>query len=380
MQYGRLDVDKQNQASLSSAHLELVIAGIRRFLELTMAPTYAARLIGYILLCTGMPPKEITQLLSVTDRTCRNWRKQLRAVEQAGEIGLLLVRPIVDIGTKAWNITTEILKAINAANYHTLRQIADMIQERFGLKLSESTVGRMLHREGYTKRKAGSLPAKADPAKQRAFYEETMRPLMEAAKAGKTALFFMDASHFVLGCDFLGSVWCKVRRFVQTFSGRKRYNVLGALEYGTASMLTVTNDDYITAPTVCDIIEKIASFRDEHFLASVSVILDNARYQRCSLVQNLAAKLNVKLVFLPPYSPNLNLIERLWKLVKSELRTKYYDDFVKFKLRIDSILGDLSGTYRKQVSNLLHPPHILDNLKRITTDTYEISEETGKTA
>ena len=48
---------------------------------------------------------------------------------------------------------------------------------------------------------------------------------------GVISLLFLDASHFVMGCDFLGRIYGKARRFVKTFSGRKRYNVLGAIDY-----------------------------------------------------------------------------------------------------------------------------------------------------
>ncbi len=70
---------------------------------------------------------------------------------------------------------------------------------------------------------------------------------------------FLDASHFVTGCDFLGHIYGKVRRFVKTFSGRRRYNVLGALDYVTKKVLVVANDSYITASEVCSILREIAA-------------------------------------------------------------------------------------------------------------------------
>ena len=82
---------------------------------------------------------------------------------------------------------------------------------------------------------------------------------MKKAEEGNIVLLFMDASHFVLGCDYLGYIYSRVRRFVRTFSGRKRYNVLGAIDYVTKRILTVTNDSYITATEVCDMMRKVAS-------------------------------------------------------------------------------------------------------------------------
>ena len=75
------------------------------------------------------------------------------------------------------------------------------------------------------------MPAKANTAVQRGYYDSILLPLMSKAKKNKLTLLFMDGSHFVMGCDFLGYIYGKTRRFIKTFSGRKRYNVLGALNF-----------------------------------------------------------------------------------------------------------------------------------------------------
>ena len=151
---------------------------------------------------------------------------------------------------------------------------------------------------------------------------------MEKAEEGSVVLLFLDASRFVMGCDFLGHIYGKTRRFVMTFSGRMRYNVLGVMDYVTKKVLAVTNDSYITATEVCDMLRKIAA---EYAEKEVHLVLDNARYQKCQAVRELAGQLGIHLKYIPPYSPNLNLIERLWKFVKSRLSSKYYTDFSAFK-------------------------------------------------
>ena len=82
---------------------------------------------------------------------------------------------------------------------------------------------------------------------------------MDRAADGREALLFLDASHFVMGCDYLGFIYGKVRRFVKSFSGRMRYNVLGAVDFATKEVVTVTNDTYITATEVCEILRKISA-------------------------------------------------------------------------------------------------------------------------
>lgn len=158
---------------------------------------------------------------------------------------------------------------------------------------------------------------------------------MNKARSKKITLLFVDASHFVMGCDFLGYIYGKTRRFIQTYSGRKRYNVLGALNFATKKVSTVTNDTYITAVEICELLQKVAL---EYAGKPIYLVLDNARYQKCKLVEDMAMRLGIHLTYIPPYSPNLNLIERFWKHVKNKLRTKYYDKFDEFQIKIDSIV------------------------------------------
>jgi len=215
------------------------------------------------------------------------------------------------------------------------------------------------------------LPAKADTAKQREFYDGTLHPLMEKAKNGDIALLFMDASHFVMGCDFLGYSYGRVRRFVLTFSGRMRYNVLGTMDFITKKVLTVTNDKYITATEVCEMLERISKVYKGK---TTYLVLDNARYQKCKVVQELAVKLSIHLVYLPPYSPNLNLIERLWKFVKGEFRTRYYDNFSLFKDTIDSIIGSTTQENYARICMLIDEKvQLFDGLQLISENVYEVS-------
>jgi transposase len=173
---------------------------------------------------------------------------------------------------------------------------------------------------------------------------------MEQAKGEKITLLFMDASHFVMGCDFLGYIYGKVRRFVKTYSGRKRYNVLSALNFVSKKMTAVANDTYITSTEICDLLKKVAL---EYAGKPIHIILDNASYQKCALVAELATQLGINLVYIPSYSPNLNLIERLWKFVKAQLRTKYYDDFEVFKNKINSILDSVDKDNKHLTDNLI---------------------------
>ena len=139
--------------------------------------------------------------------------------------------------------------------------------------------------------------------------KKELEPRLEEATAGKRAVFFVDAAHFVCG-SFIGLLWSFTRVWIKSPSGRQRFNVLGAINAVSHQLVTVTNTTYINAESVCELLFKIAALK---LAVPVTLVLDNARYQRWALVQAVADSLSIELLYLPSYSPNLNLIERLWK-------------------------------------------------------------------
>jgi len=194
------------------------------------------------------------------------------------------------------------------------------------------------------------IPAKADPAAQADFLETKLRPRLQQAQRGHRTVLFVDAAHFVYG-PFLGFLWCLARLFVRAPSGRKRYNVLAALDAVTHQVIRVTNDSYINAESVCQLIRQLAA---AGLPRPLTLVLDNARYQRCELVQSLARSLKVELLFLPSYSPNLNLIERLWKFVKKEsLAAKQLPTYEAFTAAIDGCLNNLHTRHKTKMDTLL---------------------------
>jgi transposase len=173
---------------------------------------------------------------------------------------------------------------------------------------------------------------------------------LEQAKDGKRRVYFVDAAHFVQSA-FLGWLWCFTRLFVRSGSGRQRFNVLGALCATSHRLITVCNTGYINSDSVCELLRKLAALPET---TPISVVLDNARYQRCQLVQATAHTLGIELLFLPTYSPNLNLIERLWKFTKKKvLYSKYYPTFADFQQAISSLLNNAHETHREELNSLL---------------------------
>ena len=209
----------------------------------------------------------------------------------------------------------------------------------------------MVKKKGFRLRKTGQIPAKADKEKQKEFVEGTLDELIKQGEQGDIHIFFLDAAHFVMGV-FLCYLWSISRIFVKSSSGRKRYNVLGAVNAITKQIHTWTNTSYINADSIADFFEELRSYYDDG--KPIYIILDNARYQKCQLVRYVAWQFNIKLVYLPPYSPNLNIIERLWKWTKKKtLYATYYDNFECFKNAIDTTIQKANNEYKHEIEKLL---------------------------
>lgn len=187
-------------------------------------------------------------------------------------------------------------------------------------------------------------------ATQAKFLETELKPKLDAAQAGEGHVFFVDAAHFVLG-TFLCCLWSFTRIFVRAASGRQRFNVLGAWNAFTRELITVTNTTVVNSETMCELLRKIAAVG---LGGPVTLVLDNARYQRNAVVQDLAAQLGITLLFLPSYSPNLNLIERLWKFTKRRaLYGRYHPTFAGFRAAIEETLNGVSTIHADQLKTLM---------------------------
>ena len=185
---------------------------------------------------------------------------------------------------------------------------------------------------------------------QAAFLAEKLQPRLEEAKAGKRQVFFVDAAHCVFG-TFLCCLWSFARLFVRAASGRQRFNVLGALNAVTRELIAVTNTTVVNTETMCELLRKIA---ERGLAGPVTLVLDNARYQRNKVVQALADALSIELLFLPGYSPNLNLIERLWRFIKREaLYGRYHPTFADFRAAIEETISQLGGKHKDKIASLL---------------------------
>ena len=187
-------------------------------------------------------------------------------------------------------------------------------------------------------------------ATQAEFLETELKPVLDAASAGQGHVFFVDAAHFVFG-TFLCCLWSFTRIFVRAASGRQRFNVLGAWNAVTHELIAVTNTTVVNTETMCELLRNIAAAT---LTGPITLVLDNARYQHNAAVQALAEQLGITLLFLPSYSPNLNLIERLWKFIKRRaLYGRYHPTFADFQAAIEETMASLPTSHAEQLKTLM---------------------------
>jgi len=290
-----------------------------------------------------------TNVICKTADVCANTVRHYTREYQAGGIDRLQEVRFHRPKSKLVSFEQEIRAYLDEIPPTTIKQACAEIAALTGVEIRQTQMRKYLKSLGATCKKVAAIPAKIDIEAQRNFKQTQLNPKLEEAKVGKRDVYFVDAAHFVLGA-FLGFLWCIKRVFVRAPSGRQRFNVLGALHAVSKQLVTLINNTYITSAEVCELLRKLAHNASK----PITVVLDNARYQRCALVQGLAQDLGIELLFLPPYSPNLNLIERVWKLVKKEcLNSTYYDNFTKFRDAISGFVDNMHITHAGEASRLL---------------------------
>ena len=250
-----------------------------------------------------------------------------------------------------------IREALTARPVRTAAEAAERIERLTGLRRAPTQTRRFLKAElGFRWRRTRVIPC--PPKKdlpdhirdQRQYLDTQLRPRLDAAAAGGRQVFFVDAAHFVFG-TFLCCLWSLARIHVKAASGRQRFNVLGAWNAVTRELLTITNTTVVNAGTMCDLLRAVAG---RGLVGPVTMVLDNARYQRNKIVEGLAKELGIELLFLPSYSPNLNLIERLWRLTRRKAAYgRYHPTFAGFRAAVQDVLDRVTTTHAEQLASLM---------------------------
>ena len=293
----------------------------------------------------GYPHNQISEIIGISTNTLRSYLKEYNLGGLQSILEVKFYRPESDL--KAY--ITLIKDEFSEKPPSSLSEAQHRIAKLTGIYRSITQISAFVKSIGLRQLKVGFIPGKAlneeKQKEQREFISDKLEPNIEEAREGMQQLLFMDAAHFVHGA-FLTVLWSFVRAWIPSPSGRKRFNVLGAINAITQELHLVTNTQYINSKSI---IEMLNLLSERYKGQLITIVLDNASYQRCNLVKEHAKKTGIRLLFLPSYSPQLNIIERLWKWVKKDcLYGKYYAKFDQFKAGIEKTLEKVNKEETKE--------------------------------
>ncbi len=302
-----------------------------------------------LLLDDGWTAERIAEALYIDAETVREHR---RLYERDGISGLERLpyegREAALTAAQCEALASELTEQL----YMTAKAVCHFVEEKFGVPYTPNAMTKLLKRLGFVYKKPKCVPAKADAAVQQQFLAETLAPMM--AQAGEQQpLYSVDGMHPAhKGHPAFGWIKRGVSCELKSNHGRVNVNINGALSWPDREVVH-HQAAKITSEAMIELFNSLAA---RHPTASaIRVVLDNASYNRSATIKSYIAaeSCRIKLVYLPAYSPNLNLIERLWWLLKkTKLWNQYYPTFAEFKSAIDAFFQNL-GTYREQLVSLI---------------------------
>jgi len=306
----------------------------------------AYKINAMILLGSGWTLKRVKDALLLDDETLRNY---IASYQLGGIEGLIKTNHT----GKTCYLSDEELKMLceelDTQIYLTTDAIIDFVKKAFEKTYTVSGMRDLLHRLTYEYKKPKLVPGNPDIDAQEEFaqyYEEFM-----LNKPKNTEVLFIDAVHPEHN-TMASYGWIKrgETRQLKTNSGRERLNLHGAINAETHEV-TIIESDTVNEESTIDLLETI---RQKYFMAAmIYIILDNAKYHYSRKVKAYLEGKNIKLVFLPSYSPNLNLIERLWKFFKKKvLYNRYHENITAFRQACIKFFRNIDQ-YDEEIANFM---------------------------
>ncbi|MFL5515725.1 MAG: IS630 family transposase [Gemmatimonadales bacterium] len=310
----------------------------------------AQRLSAVLWVADGRTQLEVAQLLGASQRQVRKW---LRLFRTRGLDGLCAFHFRGDPGNLRPAQVERLKAEVATGRFLTAQQIADWADETFHVHYTARGVRDLLHRIGASYHKSTGFFWKANPAKQEEFVH-TYEQQKQQAAGRKTRRYFVDACHPVWGVEMLYYCWLLVgqRFLVGVGGGRKRLNILGAYCPGDHEYLDIRlTRDNINGQQFVNLLRLLRSSHPE--TTEFILYLDNARYYHCEVVKEwLSRHPEFHLEPLPAYSPNLNLIERLWKFLRKKAFTRWHQTFEAMQQAVSDVLDHLED-YRAELTTLM---------------------------
>lgn len=307
---------------------------------------YADRIKAILYLDKGDDYAEIAERLMLDAETIRNYHQQY---EKSGIADLLKD----EYTGKQCYLNQEQLKELDAHAqgriYTDSKELADYIAKTYGVTYTQDAVKKLLHRLDFVYKKPKLIPGKADAAKQQKFVEEYEK--LKQTKEQEDKILFMDGVHPMHNVQpAYGWIKKGEEKALKSNTGRERVNINGAYNIEDHSV-TIREDESINSQSTIALFEQLLK---KYPLGMLYIIHDNARYYKSKLVQEfLKEHIRIKPKHLPSYSPNLNLIERLWGFFKSEVtHNHYYEKFADFKKASMAFFENIKD-YRKELESLM---------------------------
>ena len=303
----------------------------------------------------GYSYSEIAKILLLDDETIR------RHVDDYARENKLSV---TNGGSESKLTNDESLQLINhlqEITYLYVKDICAYVWKNYHKKYSISGMTKWLHAHEFCYKKPHEVPAKADKKKQKVFIEYYKRLKKKAGK--KEPIYFADSVHPQHQTQMTyGWILKGVRKEIATTAYQKRLNFIGGICLN-GHRFTYQQAITVNAEAICDFLWKLRQANPGNF--KVHVIWDNAKYHQNDEVREFAKELGIKLHYLPPYSPNLNPVERIWKLMHEAVRyNQYYSKFSEFAeatLNFFNTIGRKKCMLRKRITDnfqILHSPEI----------------------
>jgi len=288
----------------------------------------------------------IATILRLDDSTLRNYYAEY--IEGGTE---KLLKDDYTGGTSRLSLQQlqELDKHLQEHTYVSSKEIKAYIEKTYTIGYTTEGIKNMLERLGFTYKKAKHMPGKADRAKQEEFLKEY--ETLKDTKEAEDKIYFMDGCH-PMHNSIAAYGWIKkgAEKFLKANTGRERLNINGAYN-AEDHQVVVREDETINAESTLSLIQQIIVLQAT---GMIYLIADNAKYYRSKKVKEfLTTNPRVKLIFLPPYSPNLNLIERLWLFFKKKrLWHQYYEKYDEFKKECMDFFENIH-LYREELKTLM---------------------------
>lgn len=256
--------------------------------------------------------------------------------------------------------TAELISHLEEHTYHCTLGIIAHIKSQYGVIYSIPGLNKWLHRNGFSYKKPKGHPHKASQAKQAEFimsYDELKQTIEP-----DDGIMFLDACHPSMATK-LSYGWIKkgATKAIETTASRTRINLVGALDLEQLSSPIAASYDTVDGDSIVDFLQLIRNH--SNISGTIHLVVDGASYNNTPEVIEKSKELNIKLFHLPPYSPNLNPIERLWQVMNEHARNnKFFNTPTEFRQGIKNffqktlpqIASDLQSRINDNFQKLNH--------------------------